>query len=288
MTWVQWNLLLHCFWITVLQAYPSETHLLPRLKKVRCRSKHHGQTWRFYLVCWLGELREVPQTPCSSRRCHRDVLAPTVPRGRLLQCCWSPARGWARCQESTSWQPSSTILCSLLNLLPYKGTTAHGSCLQSEERNQGYLWHLFKGSLIYTQPLLWSVLYLTIVSTFHRTNASWHLLFLELLNSVREGGGEHGGAVCAWRPAAAWIQTDVPYGPAGFGGHLLKPPHFSRADFITWGKSWFPWLMFAPFLGKHSWKFEAALSEVGFRTKRGPCSPWFPPSAVPYFSIQRA
>lgn len=102
------------------------------------------------------------------------------------------------------------------------------------------------------------------------------------------GGREHGRAVHVWRPAALKSQTDAPYGSAGFGGHLLKTALFSCADFSTWGKFWFPWLMFAPSLGKHWWKFKAALSEVGFSNKWDPCSPWFSSSAVAYFSIQWA
>lgn len=213
---------------------------------------------------------------------------PPVRQGWLLQCCWPLARGWTRCQESTFWQASWTILPSLLNLLPCKGTIAHGRRVQGKERNQGYLWHPLKGSLIHTQPLLWSLLYLTIVSTFHCTHASWHSLFLAPLNSVHEGGGQHGRAVHVWRPAALKSQMDAPYSSAGFGGHLLKPALFSSADFSTRGKFWFPWLMFAPSLGKHWWKFKAALSEVGFSNKWDPCSPWFSSSAVAYFSIQWA
>lgn len=174
-----------------------------------------------------------------------------VPWGWLLPCCWSLARRWARCQESAFWQASWTILFSLLNLLPDKGTVAHRSCSQGEERNQGYLWHLFKGSLAFTQPLLWSLLYLTIVSTFHCTNMSWHLPFLVPLNAAW-GWGEHGRAVPVGRPAAAQRPNDAPYGSAGFGGHLLKPAPFSCVYFSTWGNSWFSWLTFALSLGKHS------------------------------------
>lgn len=69
----------------------------------------------------------------------------------------------------------------------------------------------------------------------------------DTINLCAWGWGEHSGAVHVFRPAALQSHTDAPYGSAGFGGHLLIPVPFSCADFSTWGKSWFPWLMLVPY-----------------------------------------
>lgn len=160
--------------------------------------------------------------------------------------------GWYGQEFSQSFLLTANFLCLQVPpflLLPVQNLEKKGNCwhhfshksveIEGIQEEQDFLLTHQGGK---TDDLVkWNLL-----STFHVRNTSWHLMVSDTINLCAWGWGEHSGAVHVFRPAALQSHTDAPYGSAGFGGHLLKPASFSCADFSTWGKSWFPWLVFFP------------------------------------------